>query len=481
MFCCNCRNFKGWRIKSQVSCFISAYFIANCLLLSFFYWYLSHPFKDDLLQETEDVLDEYIASNLRETSQELKGLVEFNCIQLATFILAADKIVSSVHGVYSSGVPPFEEQEPLMHDMIGYDDLEFSEAHGVIVTFESGVFYTPKETVSAEGYQLMRTASALDVIVKDLYFPPILNIYTGYEIDEIFHVYPGRKAQADYSPIVRDWYFNAKLKPETFFITEPYLDASDIWMISYSKALLNDRGVFGVVGIDLTVEIFVEAMSSLDYFSNGFFIFLSRTGIVIAQPDKWKTSLASMRIYESPYLKISEEQWGQIQSTSVSEDEIMSFEDIDGVKYIFSRRIIELNEDNDYIAYIMACAEEAEAYKQKDKVEQNYWRTKHTITVVLMTITIGTACTSYIMMCSVLTNASRVLRGMKVHWQTLLTRRHKKKAAQTFIEKTQRGLKSRAYLLVSEFLQSHLADLKSLENRGKANSAIEAQEIQLRA
>lgn len=100
------------------------------------------------------------------------------------------------------------------------------------------------------------------------------------------------------------WYQDARKKPNQLNITEPYYDAgaSNIAMVSLTRAILDSKGVFvGVAGTDLALdqirETVVAAQSELGY-GNGYFYLVSRSGRVIAHPDERlqvsKTSAGAM-------------------------------------------------------------------------------------------------------------------------------------------------------------------------------------------
>lgn len=279
-----------------------------------------------------------------------------------------------IHGMNPEEVSPLMGGEPLMHNAIPYVDLSYSSDHGYSVTYESGVFYSPYEEITDEGYEIMNIATALDYLSPDLYFSPIINIYTGYESDEILHIYPGRKVESDYTPIVAEWYYIAANTPSEVVFSEPYQqEESNIWVISFSKAILTkDSDLFAVVGIDISLDIVNDEMNSIDVFSNGFLLQLSSSGIVINKPLTWSSSSSFIRIYESKDVDISYSQWLEINNTSISEDTLMSFTDSNSTEYFFTRSFVYPFEDKDYTSIIMVCLERDEVYSERDKLQDDF-------------------------------------------------------------------------------------------------------------
>ena len=52
-------------------------------------------------------------------------------------------------------------------------------------------------------------------------------MYSGFQIDEIIHTYPGVfSSDRTYSPVVREWYYQAQDNINRTMITEPYQDAT---------------------------------------------------------------------------------------------------------------------------------------------------------------------------------------------------------------------------------------------------------------
>jgi hypothetical protein len=286
-------------------------------------------------------------------------------------------IVRAIHGIDNDGVSPIIGNGYLLHNAIPYNDLEYSEAHSASVDFQSGVFYSPTDEISDKGYKIMYDGSALDSLSPLLYYPPTLNFYTGYQTDELFHLYPGKKIESGYTPIVREWYYKAAENKGEITITEPYLEtASKIWMFSISKAIFEpNEELFAVVAIDVSVEVVSDAINSIDVMSDGFLIYLSNTGIVISQPTQWTSTSSIMRIYESPDVDIDYNQWLEINDTSIAEDTLMSFRDDNSTEYYFTRSFVYPFADRDYSSIIMVCAEKDEVLAQRNKLDDDFANT----------------------------------------------------------------------------------------------------------
>jgi len=357
--------------------FISAGLLVSAILAIITYFQLDW-LRDQMLSETEDLLEDNVNQHMYEFAEDLSILLSTNTQQLAGFLLSMSELVAYIHGLRSDGESPLVGGEPLMHNSIPYNDLVYSEEHGMSVTFKSGVFYSPNDEISETGTEIMSIGSALDSLSPDLYYVPTLNFYTGYTTDELFHLYPGRKIDSDYTPIVREWFYKAAENPGEIVITEPYLEKqSNVWMISFSKAILYEDGidVFAVVAIDVSIDIVSDEMNSVPVMSDGFLVYLSNTGIVINQPDQWTSTSSIMRIYESPNVDIDYDQWLEINDTTIAEDTLMTFRDDNSTVYYFTRSFVYPFEDRDYTSIIMVCVEKDEALKEKDELEDDYTKT----------------------------------------------------------------------------------------------------------
>lgn len=282
-----------------------------------------------------------------------------------------------------------------MENLIPYDDLVYSEPHSGLVTFKSGTFYSPYQELSEEGLQIMGHSASLNNISEYLYYPPILNWFIGYATDEILHLYPGRKMEMDYTPIVKEWFYLAAQNPNRIAITEPYFEKqSDTWIVSVSKAIMTKdlSDLFAVVAIDISLGEVTKEIESIKISQDGFLIHLTYSGVIINQPEWWTNTLSIVRLYESPDVDITYEQWLKINDTDISEDTLMSFADSNNTEYYFTRSFVYPFQDGNFSSILMVCLEKATVLDQRDKLESSYTKTFQGIFICALTL----ACLSFI-------------------------------------------------------------------------------------
>ena len=129
----------------------------------------------------------------------------------------------------------------------------------------------------------------------------IIDIFNNYRVvdDYINSVYMGRANGAfvrshkrnrptKYDPRLRPWYVLAKENPGKIMVTEPYRSVTtpDI-NVGIVTALLDEKKqVFGVVGIDITLENLTNYIKQIKVGQNGFMLLLDRNGTVLSARDE---------------------------------------------------------------------------------------------------------------------------------------------------------------------------------------------------
>ena len=105
--------------------------------------------------------------------------------------------------------------------------------------------------------------------------------YLGTESGEFF-MRPDDEMPADYDPRTRPWYKDA-LSAGGTTLTEPYVDAA-------TKALIitiaTPAKPAGVVGGDLSLQVLVDIINSLDFNGNGYAFLVSADGQILVHPDR---------------------------------------------------------------------------------------------------------------------------------------------------------------------------------------------------
>jgi signal transduction histidine kinase/DNA-binding response OmpR family regulator/HPt (histidine-containing phosphotransfer) domain-containing protein len=129
----------------------------------------------------------------------------------------------------------------------------------------------------------------------------IINIFNDYRKTHTYvnSVYMGREngsfvrshkrnLPTRYDPRLRPWYVLAKENPGKVMITDPYrsVTAPDI-NVGIVTALLDTEGnVYGVVGIDITLENLTAYIENINISRNGYMVLIDQNGVVLASPEK---------------------------------------------------------------------------------------------------------------------------------------------------------------------------------------------------
>lgn len=233
----------------------------------------------------------------------------------------------------SSSVKAVFDTNPLL------EDHNYNEAY-----FHSKYF----PYISNATLDLTETTKAMIGIFPHINEQSIYAMYFGFETDELTYLYPGAILPEDYSPIVREWYYQAIESPGIVLITEPYVDAIlDVIVISLSKSLENNDGIYGVTAIDLTLDNFKEVLL---YDSNSTNFFITYNGFMIISP--WDYPIEVM-IFQETFTGISRTLWDSILDESLNRDYEFKFAVL-GEDYTCIRNFIKVgNEDIKYI--LMSC------------------------------------------------------------------------------------------------------------------------------
>lgn len=293
------------------------------------------------------------------------------------YIFILRDIQSNILGLDGSEGPPIKADGPVWHNEIPANLLTVSSGSTQTqFTNVTGVFYSQhQDDLSQEAYDLIERDAAMDKLYPIIYKNSYDAIYVGYEIDELFHFYPGQKRASVYTPLVREWYYKAKEKPGEVIVTEPYLDAdSDQFMISISTALLKGSDVYGVVSTDVLLSSISEILQKLDVIGNGYILLISKGGMILTQPESWNEIGTTLRIFDTELTGLDESLWTDIQDTSIAEDELQSYNDINNTEYYFVRSFVKpYPEDPDMIShYLLVCASKEEIISPVGDLEDDY-------------------------------------------------------------------------------------------------------------
>ncbi|PID14389.1 methyl-accepting chemotaxis protein [Sporosarcina sp. P34] len=90
----------------------------------------------------------------------------------------------------------------------------------------------------------------------------------------------------DFDPTTREWYQKAVAETDRVHWTKPYIDeATGNFVISASKAVMNDNQLVGVVGIDIQLSTMSEDISATAIPHGGYAFILDSEGTAIAHPS----------------------------------------------------------------------------------------------------------------------------------------------------------------------------------------------------
>jgi signal transduction histidine kinase len=113
--------------------------------------------------------------------------------------------------------------------------------------------------------------------------PYVNSIYMGRENGSFVRSHPRERATR-YDPRERPWYVQAKNSPQNVVRTAPYTSVTtpDV-NIAIVKALTDDAGkVYGVVGMDVTVDALTSYVLNLRTHPTGDVFLVDRTGLILA-------------------------------------------------------------------------------------------------------------------------------------------------------------------------------------------------------
>ena len=220
--------------------------------------------------------------------------------------------------------------------------------------------FSSKIPISAEGLNWACEDSALDSIFPYLLNSNLLQVYLGYELDRIFHIYPAVNMPVNYNPTIREWYYTAKFTPDYPVFTEPYIDAViNDWVISSSRSVICNNTFLGVAAVDITLKSITERLDKLTILKSGFFLLVSETGLIITMPSGWQGQ--SARLNDTEATGFPSQLWLQALDKNSSVDTKYQFQDINGNSLLCFREFIQPAGQESITHYLFVCALESEA------------------------------------------------------------------------------------------------------------------------
>ena len=242
------------------------------------------------------------------------------------------------------------------------------------IDYTTGCFMSRFTELSQAGKNLEAKEAAMDKIYPMLYNPNYLWMYSGFQIDEIIHTYPGVfSSDRTYSPVVREWYYQAQDNINRTMITEPYQDATTfIWIVTISKAFVDQNGnFFGVAGCDITLADLTTKVSKVKILEKGFLMIVSSGGMILTVPQSWNETIGqTILIFDEAYTGISESLWRVIsESADGSSFEFTRFNTV----YIFIKYSIKPFEDKTRVShYLLIFGDKAEILEPLKDLTASY-------------------------------------------------------------------------------------------------------------
>ncbi|TCJ03542.1 methyl-accepting chemotaxis protein [Cytobacillus praedii] len=172
----------------------------------------------------------------------------------------------------------------------------------------------------------------------------ITNMYLGTE-EKKFTIYPADyPLPSEYDPTTRPWYTPAKTaENEQFIITDAYLDAgTDNYLVTISLPLFKDEKLYGVLGVDLSLEKLTASIANTKVGNTGYVILTDKDGSLLAYKDKElvrkNENISSLPIFKErndkniyldidqvTYVSDKDEETGWEIFSVISQEEIKSF------------------------------------------------------------------------------------------------------------------------------------------------------------
>ncbi|OMJ90120.1 hypothetical protein SteCoe_7611 [Stentor coeruleus] len=245
------------------------------------------------------------------------------------------------------------------------------------IDYSKGAFMSREESLSDNGKNLMKKASSMDRFYLVLYNDYYRKMYMGFETDEIIYSYPGQFIEdRTFTPLVREWYYKASDNPGDVIITEPYQESSNgNWTFSVSQGIIEttNNTIFGVSGIDINLDNFINTASEIQVLSKGFTLLVSTGGILVSLPSTWvqpDTSTTSLRIFDDTITGINSDEWASMQEAP--DGTRFDFTDSNGTAYMSVKQSIQPKVIGNITYYMIICAEKNEIHNPIDKIQENF-------------------------------------------------------------------------------------------------------------
>lgn len=381
------KKFKNLSIGRQLQILFISCAVVICIVLVIITKYQLDWLRNFLTDKSESVLNHTIEKQLKAL-----GIVQSKYfsseIQNYMSLVSSNKRSSETFHNFTSMYPknPFVPPTPHPH------------TEAVNKTYLYGVYYS-RNTISTEGWSLINAESSFNYFYPLLYRTEYLGYYAGFEIDEIYHGYPGRKRARVYTPLVREWYYKGVQNNGSLTITEPYIDFTTLkFVITISRAIMTSEGKpYGVTALDVTLAQLTERTTKIKILNSGFAILVSRGGMILTVPEFWKpagSTDVTIKMFDTKYTGLDYDQWETIKNLSI--DTPYKFIDSRGKSLFMVKQLVQPYFDNDNLThYFFLLVETDEMNIAKDYTINSFNDTY----LVLFWISISFGVTVFIIIC----------------------------------------------------------------------------------
>jgi hypothetical protein len=301
--------------------------------------------RGKVIRSTDEIVEDRIVFNMRALA---KVQAEFVAAELDSFVVRTRNLHyldTVINGFYYEGIDPFDHSENIAVDS----------SKSLKVNYANGAYYS-RNSFSSSGEEKILNESCLNTFYSCLYSTSVTGFLQGYEIDEILYFYPESPRKADYTPLNAEWYHKAINLSEEFTITEPYFDKTSGWFSAFSKVIVLNDKVEGVIALNGSLQYAVSRVTDSMILDKGFLLLVGKEGVVMNTPDDWELKATSdySRIFSESYSGISSKEWEEIK---MSEDGSRHhFTDSEDEKFLMVKQGVY----SEYLGlthYILACVQ----------------------------------------------------------------------------------------------------------------------------
>lgn len=247
-------KFKELSLAKQLQVLFTTSATFLILLLILIAYYLIYWLKTQLTEETSTLVDNTLETHMIRIMQLESVEISFTF----SYYLSIPVYLGNLHSQVCEGRFPLTA---------GKGTFNVTEAK----ILNKGAFFS-LASVSSEGYQLVHNESSLDQLFPYLSSSNLLQIYLGFEVDYLFHIYPAVLMPSEYNPLIREWFYTAKDSRGYPVFTEPYIDArTHDWIISTSYSIFCYEEFVGVAAADITLESLRNSLDEANLPSGAFF------------------------------------------------------------------------------------------------------------------------------------------------------------------------------------------------------------------